>query len=188
MENKTGKITAVAPTAATGEDASLPDPTLIARIFLGVCVVLAFLVAVVANWQDWATQSFEPAKVEEANFALFAGFYIGAQLIERLMELASPILPLWGLPAGFPDDPKAKVAQVKADRAKAVLGLATLLGVILSAAFGLYFLDSVGMNIPRMPDIFFTGLIIAAGTKPLHDFISGLQKKGGTASGSSTSV
>lgn len=188
MENKTGKITAVAPTQATGEDGSLPDPTFAARVFLGACVILALLLAALMNWQDWATQSFTPAQVGAANFALFAGFYVGAQLIERLMEVVSPMLPLWGLPASVPADPKARVAQVKADRAKAVLGLATLTGVGVSGALGLYFLQAIGMNVPRVWDLFFTGLIIAAGTKPLHDFISGLQNKNGGNSGTSTTV
>jgi hypothetical protein len=58
-----------------------------------------------------------------------------------------------------------------------VLGLALLAGVVISAAFGLDCLRAVGMDVPRMPDIFFTGLIVAAGTKPLHDFITGLQNK-----------
>jgi hypothetical protein len=177
MENQTGMLKA-APAPNNEGDSSLPDPTLMARIFLLVCIVAALVLAFVANKADWATKSFEPAKVEEANFALFAGFYVAAQIIERLMELASPLLPFWGLPASLANaDPKVRAAQVKADRAKAVLGLATLAGVAISAGFGLYFLKAVGIDIPRMPDIFFTGLIIAAGSKPLHDFITGLQNK-----------
>jgi len=177
MENKEGMLKSAAAPANEG-DSSLPDPTSVARIFLLVCIVAALVLAFLADKADWATRSFEPAKVEEANFALFAGFYVAAQLIERLMELASPLLPFWGLPASMGKaDPKVRAAQVKADRAKAVQGLATLAGVAISAGFGLYFLKAVGIDIPRMPDIFFTGLIIAAGTKPLHDFITGLQNK-----------
>lgn len=97
MENSTGKITAATPSEATGEDSSLPDPTLAARAFLAGCIVVALIVAVAAN----------------------------------------------------------------------AAGLA------------------VDIAVPRMPDIFFPGIIIAAGTKPLHDFISGLQNKN---TGSSTTV
>ena len=177
MNNNKGMIEAK-PAANDEGDGSLPDPTSIARIFLFACIVAALVVAIVANSAGWATKSFNPAQVEEANFALFAGFYVAAQVIERLMELFSPLLPFWKLPTDMANaDPKVKVAQVKADRAKAVLGLALLAGVAISAAFGLYFLKAVGMDVPRMPDIFFTGLIIAAGTKPLHDFITGLQNK-----------
>lgn len=188
MKNKTGKITAAESGETGGEDVSLPDPTSFARVFLGVCVVLSFVIAFAASGQGWATESFKPAQAGAANFALFAGFYVGAQLIERLMELVSPLLPFWGLPTGFSSDEKVRVAQVKADRAKAVMGLATVTGVIVSAAFGLYFLSAVGMNVPRKWDIFFTGLIIAAGTKPLHDFITGLQNKSTPGTGTSTNV
>jgi len=188
MENKTGKITVDTTPAAGGADSTLPDPTRTARIFLFGCIVLALVVAVVADRVGWATKAFEPAAVEEANFALFAGFYIAAQLIERMMELVSPLFPLWGLPSGFSPDKQARVAQVRADRGKALLGLATLAGVIASAAFGLYFLEAVGMRVPRMPDIFFTGLVIGAGTKPLHDLISGLQNKNNPPTGTSTTV
>jgi hypothetical protein len=187
MANKTGKITATAPTGAAGEDSSLPDATRTARWFLFFCIVAALIVAIVVNCADWATRPFNPSKVEAANFALFAGFYVAAQVIERLMELVSPLLPIWGLPDGFSTDEKVRAAQVKADRAKAVLGLATLAGVAASAGFGLYFLSAVGIAVPRMPDIFFTGLIIAAGTKPLHDFISTLQNKNSPTTGTATS-
>jgi hypothetical protein len=177
MKNNTGMIKPK-PAAKDEGDTSLPDPTSTARLFLFVCIVVALVLAIVANSAGWATKAFNPAQDKEANFALFAGFYVGAQVIERLMELFSPLLPFWGLPAELAEaDPKVRVAQVKADRAKAVLGLALLAGVAISAAFGLYFLEAVGIEIPRMPDIFFTGLIIAAGTKPLHDFITGLQNK-----------
>jgi hypothetical protein len=188
MANKEGKITADTPAAAGGADKSLPDPTRTARIFLFGCLVVALVVAIVADQVGWVTKGFEPAQTKEANFALFAGFYVGAQVIERMMELFSPLLPFWGLPANFSTDAEVRVAQVKADRAKAVMGLATLAGVALSAAFGLYFLNAVGMDVPRVWDIFFTGVIIAAGTKPLHDFITGLQNKNNPSTGTSTTV
>lgn len=185
MKNKTGKIKAE-PASADGGDSSLPDATLAARIFLAACMVAAAVVAIVANAAGWATKAFEPSHVQAANFALFAGFYVGAQVIERLMELFSPLLPFWALPKSVTEqEAKVQVAQVKADRAKAVLGLALLAGVVVSAAFGLYFLKAIGMDIPRGWDIFFTGLIIAAGTKPLHDFITGLQNKNTPDTGNS---
>jgi hypothetical protein len=188
MANKTGKITATEPTepGSGGEDQSLPDPTSTARWFLAGCIVVALVAAFVANAAGWATKSFEPSADETANFALFAGFYVAAQVIERLMELVSPLLPFWGLPDKFSQDPKVRAVQVKADRAKAALGLALLAGVVASCGFGLYFLAAVGMDVPRMPDIFFTGLIIAAGTKPLHDLTTAVQNKNSPTSGTST--
>jgi hypothetical protein len=189
MANKTGKITA-APAAAAGgsEDASLPDPTQTARLFLCGCIVLALVVAIVADRLDWATRAFAPAQDPAANFALFSGFYVAAQVIERLMELVSPLLPLWGLPAGFSTDPKVRAVQVKADRAKAALGVATVAGVVASAGLGLYFLTAIGMHVSRMVDIAVTGLVIGAGTKPLHDLITNLQNKNTPSSGTTTSA
>lgn len=188
MDIKTSKITAQPVSEASGQDSSLPDPTGAARAFLFGCIVVAFALAVVLNWQGWDTKPFKPAEGGTANFALFAGFYVGAQVIERLMELISPVLPLWGLPAGFSTDAKVRVAQVKADRAKATMGLATLAGVGISAGFGLYFLDAVGMHVSGTVDIFSTGLIIAAGTKPLHDLISNLQNKNTPSTGTGTTA
>lgn len=188
MANKTGKLTGTTTTEAGGEDSGLPDPTSTARWFLFGCLLVAFVAAVIADQAGWVTRSFGPSEDEVANFALFAGFYVAAQLVERLMELVSPLLPLWRLPAGFSGDKKVRAAQVKADRSKAVLGLATVAGVAASCGFGLYFLAAVGMAVPRMPDIFFTGLIIGAGTKPLHDFITSLQNKNSPKTGTSTTV
>jgi hypothetical protein len=188
MANNLGKITASTQTEAGGGDSSLPDPTSTARWFLFGCLVVAFAAAVITDGAGWVTRPFEPSKAEVANFALFAGFYVAAQLIERLMELVSPLLPLWGLPAGFSAEKMVRAAQVKADRSKATLGLATLAGVAASAGFGLYFLSAVGITVPRLLDIFFTGLIIGAGTKPLHDLITSLQNKNSPVTGTTTTV
>jgi hypothetical protein len=70
-----------------------------------------------------------------------------------------------------------KAAQIKADRADVALGLAAVLGVAASCGFGLFFLKAVGMHPSHTIDSFFTGITIAAGTKPLHDFISLIQNQ-----------
>lgn len=177
-------ITAEQPTPGTG-DKSLPDPTSTAKLTLLLLLLAALGLSVLMNWQGWATRAFQPAQDATANFALFAGFYIAAQIIERLLEVVSPLLPPWPL-KGNGD---AKAAQAKADRGALMLGLATLAGVAVSYAFGLYFLTAVGIGvetaqdgsvistIPRMVDALATGLVIGAGTKPLHDLITNIQNK-----------
>jgi hypothetical protein len=45
---------------------------------------------------------------------------------------------------------------------------------------------SIGMQVSHTRDNFFTGLVIAAGTKPLHDFISLIQNKNTPTTGSDT--
>lgn len=175
----------------TGSDTSLPDPTDVARWVLFGLLLVAVAVAWVWNHWGHVGAPFTPAADEAANFALFAGFYAAAQVIERLLEFVSPVLPFWQvpdppLPAG-PASPAqmatAKAAQVKADRGAAAHGIAAVLGVAASCAFGLFLLQSIGFHVSNTIDTLVTGLLISAGTKPLHDFISGLQNKNTPSTG-----
>jgi len=126
---------------------------------------------VVLNALHLTTKAFVPPP-GDVNFVLLAAFYAAAQIIERIMELVVPLLP------AFPPASTGNVraAYVKADRAKLALGAATVLGVVASAAFGLYFLSVLGIHASHTVDTIATGLLIGAGTKPLHDFISLIQK------------
>ena len=133
MRNSTGTITAVppsapgtattpeAPAAAGNADAALPDASSVARFWLFVFLVIAVVVALVWNSQGSTATPFDPAKQQAANFALFAGFYVAAQVIERALELVSPFVPAalpgWSMPADVVGE-AAQAAQVKADRAK----------------------------------------------------------------------
>lgn len=202
MPNKHGKIKASPKTTAPAgggdppapADTSLPDPTSVAKWVLAGMLLLALAVALIWNRFGHAGAPFVPAEDEAANFALFAGFYAAAQVIERLLELVSPVLPFWSIPD--PTTPggaatevqmaTAKAAQIKADRAAAAHGIAAVLGVAASCAFGLFFLQAVGFHVSNTIDTFATGIIIAAGTKPLHDFISGLQNKNTPTTGTTT--
>jgi hypothetical protein len=184
-----GKINATPP--ATGDDApkndqTLPDPTHLAVAWLAALILFAAAVAIVLNAFGWTTKAFDPSKTTTANFALFAGFYVAAQVIERLMQLVTPFLPWWQMPAAI-TDPSVCAAQVKADRALAALGVAALLGTAASCGFGLYFLTAIGMHVPNTIDSFLSGITIAAGTKPLHDFISLLQNANAPTTGTSSS-
>jgi hypothetical protein len=174
-----GKITATEPATgdqSTKNDNTLPDPTHLAVGWLAVLIAVAAVIAVVMNAFGWTAKPFDPSKSTTANFALFAGFYVAAQVIERLMQLVSPFLPWWRMPAGI-TDPSVKAAQTKADRSLAALGVATVLGTAASAGFGLFFLTALGMHVDNTIDTFLTGITIAAGTKPLHDFTTYLQNQ-----------
>lgn len=180
------QLRATAPDVANA-DQSLPDPTKHALGWLGALLALAAIVAIGLNAAGLTGAPFDPPR-GDFNFALFAGFYAAAQIIERLMELVVPFLPvkLPALPAGATSgDRAARAAQVKADRAKMALGLATLLGVAASCGFGLFFLETIGIHTPSNTiDGLATGIVIAAGTKPLHDFISLLQNRDNPRTGS----
>ncbi|HWF34226.1 MAG TPA: hypothetical protein VG295_02615 [Solirubrobacteraceae bacterium] len=182
--NKQGKIKAIAADdpGAAGGDTTLPDPTSYARISLFVCTALALGLAIALNALHWTSVAFDPSQLVKANLALFAGFYAAAQVIERVLELVSPMLPPWTPPTSS-TSPTAKAAQIKADRALVTAGLAALLGVGLSCGLGLFFLTAIGMHVSHTVDSFFTGITIAAGTKPLHDFISLIQNQSNPKTG-----
>jgi hypothetical protein len=176
-------------------DKSLPDPSGRAGVWAAVLLLLAVGLGVLVNWQEWTAKPFDPAQNAKADFALFAGFYVGAQVIERLMEFIAPVLPFgktekWlaktqgpipsplpaaGFWSGTPEGKAARAAQLKADRAKFALGVAAILGVAASGFFGLFFLRAIGIQVSPTVDTILTGVTIAAGSKPLHDFISTLQ-------------
>jgi len=158
---------------AESGDKSLPDPSSGARLWLFGGVVLAIGAAILMNSVlDWTSKEWVPPN-GDFNFALFAAFYAAAQIIERGMELVAPLLPAYtGTLTG-----DAKVAQAKADRAKETLAVASVAGVVVSNAFGLYFLSKLGIHASHTVDSIATGLVVAAGTKPLHDFISLLQNQ-----------
>lgn len=158
--------------AQGGADQSLPDPSVRARALLAVLLGVAAVVAVAMNAGHVTALAFAPPK-GEISFSLFAGFYAGAQIIERLMELVAPLLPSFP-PAGAVGNVRA--AHVKADRAKLTLGVAAVLGVAASAAFGLSSWASSASTRATRIDTLVTGILIASGTKPLHDFITLLQK------------
>ena len=186
--------TAADKTEETKGDTSLPDPTSAARVLAGLLAIVAVAAAFILDALDLAHQGFEPAKVSAANFALFAGFYVAALLIERAGEIVAPIMPPWAAPTNAPPPPgqtgqgpaldaDARAAHVKADRAMVMLGINFVAGVVLAAALGLYFMTAIGMEVSRPVDIVLTALVIAGGTKKLHDFMSLVQNKSNPTTG-----
>jgi hypothetical protein len=76
-------------------------------------------------------------------------------------------------------------AQADARQKKRVIlfwGLASVIAMLASATMKLYFLKTVGIaNSTRWIEILATGLIIGAGTKPLHDLVKAIQAKSESA-------
>ena len=128
----------------------------------------------------------EAFKVDTADFAFFAAFIVVAGAIERFLEPVAKALP-----------PTGTTPKDKADRALYLASLALVIGIVVSATFGLYFMEAIGVKIgsPETPgpqslapesdgdkllrglDIFITALVITGGTKPLHDLITRLEKQ-----------
>jgi len=92
------------------------------------------------------------------------GFYIAAQMIERITEVLS-WLPVWG-------DPKDKDT-----RAKRILFLSTALGIAFCLWVRLGFFGAAGLEeINPLLDRVLSGIVVGAGSKPVHDIISSIDK------------
>ena len=181
-------------------DPNLPDPSSTAVTWAIVFAVVAVVVAVGLDLTDWEQDPpFDPNDAKAADLSLFAGFFLAAAAIERVLELIAPALPWWNYPEKADADRVARratrteaeaatldraIAQKKADRGYAILGLAALLGVAASGALGLYLAEAVKMEAPRWLDIIVTATAVSGGTKGLHELIKTLQKaKGPTTAG-----
>ena len=63
-------------------------------------------------------------------------------------------------------------------RATLFWAFATCLGMLMAAAMNLYFMNTVGITVGhRWEEILATGLIVGAGTKPLHDLVKLISAK-----------
>ncbi|HUC07788.1 MAG TPA: hypothetical protein VMR96_06830 [Solirubrobacterales bacterium] len=158
------------------------------------CLIVAGLLEVSHN------RPFQTA----ANFALFAAFIVVAGAIERFMEPILVALPPNEKKPDSKDDEAKKTKKTeeneaaKADRALIAYCIALIVGIAISSVFGLYFLETMGVQIGapadasetakwvfandgerwlRGLDVFVTALIITGGTKPLHDMITSIEKK-----------
>jgi hypothetical protein len=140
------------PVKGTGDDISSTSAARgIALLLLAIGVVIA-----------WLMKEKEVGFTPGEGFVLFAGFYVAAQSIERLLEL---------LPVGVGSK------QSKANRAVVFPALGFILGVLLAEWIGLFYLQAVGITgISKDWDIIITALAIGGGTKPLHDGIKLIEK------------
>ncbi|HST40735.1 MAG TPA: hypothetical protein VLK58_14565 [Conexibacter sp.] len=109
-----------------------------------------------------------------SGFDTFAAFYIVAQAIERLLELLalSPIPPNPDPDAVTEEEKKSAEQRVTAQKTLVAAALSVLLAAGASLAFGLYFLEAVGITEPeRWIDVLVTALLLSGGTKALHELI-----------------
>ena len=143
--------------AAKSPPASGP-PSRAGIIAAAVLLLVALLLALLP-WGD------ETGFMPTSDFKLFAGFYIVAQALERLLEVFARVF----VPGSSATD--------KGDRAMVLGGVSVVAAVIASKALGLYFLAAVGVDDPhRGVDAFVTGLLVGGGTKALHDLILRIEK------------
>lgn len=140
------------PAAGSGDEVSADSGArLVALVIFALGVALAW-------WIPETKTPFRPVD----GFVLSTGLYIGAQAIERFLEL---------LPPGTGSK------QTKANRAVLISALAFVLAVLLCENLGLYLLQAVGAtDVSGNLDVVITALAIGGGSKPLHDLIKSIEK------------
>lgn len=167
-----------------------------------VAVVVGLAAIAAGSILGWvAFKRFHPHDlVIDAAYGAFAGLFVLAQALERLLEPFTNFIPpssetwkrrrnvavakaLRTRQHGHAKDAaiaQAKLDQVRADRVVILWGLATALATVASPLLGLYLLRTIsasGAAPNRFLDLVVTGLVVGSGTKPLHDLVAGIQKK-----------
>jgi hypothetical protein len=177
-------------------DAALPDVGLVWLTF-GVVVLFSVVSAVIYVLTD------PNLHLDLENFAVFAPVYAAAQALERLLEpIASRFKPSakqkdvlkaakeQTLRATDQDQQVAAAAAQQAasdalrkrrsERALIYFAVASCFALVLTGVLGLGILQAMATEqmeeYLRALDVVLTGLVIGAGTKPLHDLVTRLEK------------
>ena len=123
-----------------------------------------------------AAQRGIPAYELKEGINIFAVFFIMAQALERLLEPITHFLPGQDKPSEG-ENCEAIAADLRRQRSTLIWALASFLGMLSSAYLGVFILRAIGVtSAPLWIDITVTGLAVGAGTKPLHDLISRIEK------------
>jgi hypothetical protein len=152
----------------------------------------------------WALRN-PSVPVPVAGISVFAPLYILAQGIERLLDPLSSFITVKPPTAGTSKTSDAKkvrkqkaqdavneaiaagdaqraaewqavVDQIRRNTGLLAWTIASVLGMVICGAFGLFMLRMVGFTaVPKQVDLILSGLAVGAGTKPLHDLIGNLQ-------------
>jgi hypothetical protein len=126
-----------------------------------------------------------------SEYSAFALLFIIAQAVERIvepianyadavMDKANAIAEAAAADKRAKARSQAKVDQIRQNLALITWGVASLAATTTCGAFGVLLFRIIGgsqtVNVPGWVDITITGLVVGAGTKPLHDLISYVQK------------
>lgn len=155
--------------------------------------VVLVMVGAIGGWflfSWWDPDPFRPA----SDYSVFAGLFVVAAAVERLLEPFTPYVGpdttttkkeleeavASGQDPQLAANKQEQLNKERSERAFLLWGVATLVATVLCAGLGMLLLRSVSMEPMRDPnrflDLAVTGLVVGAGTKPLHDLISRLQK------------
>lgn len=160
-------------------------------------ILLAYALVAVGAFLGWLLWKLAHpvAFTPPDGISIFAVLFIFAQAIERGLE---PLTNYAGdLAEGLDTHRKARerdeliakgkkvkavrkqveIDQARQDRAVVVWAVASVVAMSGCGALGILLLTLVGAKgVPEWVDIAITGLVIASGTKPLHDLVSYVQK------------
>jgi hypothetical protein len=157
-ENLTAAVAAAPASDRTDQKEKLEQQYYIALVIGVILMAVGLLLA--GSWIDFGPKegTFKPG----AGFDLFAAFYLATQAIERFTEVVAGVM--W---------PRGDDAATKADRAWVFFGFTLIIGVVASKWMGLFLAEAIGWTTPsRTLDIVISGLVIAGGSKGLHDLIT----------------
>ncbi|HVE95067.1 MAG TPA: hypothetical protein VNB24_09115 [Acidimicrobiales bacterium] len=145
--------------------------------------------------------SVDPAPFRPASdYSVLAGLFVMAAAVERLLEpfavyvgpkttqTRSALENAVATAVTAPEAENLKAAanmqatlnRKRFERGFILWGAATLVATLLCAGFGLLMLRAVSAEPAKDPnrfmDLLVTGLVVGAGTKPLHDLVTRMQK------------
>jgi len=168
-------------TAADGNGETQAPPSAGAYVIGFAALLAAAAIAALAHGDKHGIELLGPDKLADGTIALvvrFGPLVVAAVVVEQLIERSF---------AASLDGPDKKLLTASA---------AVVLGVIMARLLDLYLLHNVGFfdtpgaaggldkglaastSLERFTDVFITGLVIAAGTAPLHDIASALRDSG----------
>jgi hypothetical protein len=168
-------------TGADGDGDTQPPPSRGAYVIGLAALLVAAAIAALFHGDKHGIELLGPDKLADGTIAFvvrFGPLVVGAVVVEQLIERSF---------AASLDGPDKKLLTASA---------AVVLGVVLARLLDLYLLHNVGFfhtpaaaggldtglakstSLERFADVFITGLVIAAGTAPLHDIASALRDSG----------
>lgn len=168
------------------------------RFALGAPIAVALCWAAILAWFSAAKTTYVPPLQVNDGASAFALFYVAAQAIERAIEpftnvvlntapakshLAAAVAAALTTSSETDGQTAAQkqdeLDQLRGERSLLWWAVATIAGMWVSAALGLYFVGAIvkSSTAGLIPvDILITGLVVGGGSKPLHDLISNVQK------------
>ncbi len=175
-----------------GNGAAAPETPVSKLLILGAYALIA-----IATWLGYmmAEVWIKPKPIVLTSIegvTLFAVLYIFSAAIERLVEPAKSLMVgqkkkdaenrvetarADGDEQGQADG-QAKLNETREDTKVIAWSLASTFAILGTSATGLFLMQAIGAEkVAPWLDILITGLVIGAGTKPLHDLIGYIEKK-----------